>query len=254
MESFNIDKIQYLSDLHLEYNIEPTASVKSANVVALLGDIGDPMTEVYSTYIRKMACMYDIVFLILGNHEYFGHSIIEIETHMEKVMSTLPKNVIYLQNKLIEFENVCVWGSTLWTKLSPTIRHLMSDYKYIKGFDLEDAHILHEQATQSLKRAILEAKVRKKKLIVLTHHAPLDLMNGPYLNEEKASAYATDLSRYFEDPVIGWLCGHTHQNIRLLQNGIPCMANCHGYPDEILRPPFDPKATYSCVNIDNKNE
>jgi len=94
MESFNIDKIQYLSDLHLEYNIEPTPSVKSANVVALLGDIGDPMTEVYSTYIRKMACMYDIVFLILGNHEYFGHSIIEIETHMEKVMSTLPKNVI----------------------------------------------------------------------------------------------------------------------------------------------------------------
>jgi|APGre2960657468_1045069.scaffolds.fasta_scaffold01539_10 predicted phosphohydrolase len=242
-KTINIDKIQYLSDVHLEYGDPPCKNEKTANVVALLGDIGDPLTEPYSSYIHEMARTYDIVFLILGNHEYFGHFIHQIEAHMA-APHTLPSNVIYLQNSFVEFANVCIWGSTLWTNIDPAIEHLMSDYKYIHDFHLEDARMLHKKAVRSLERAIQSANDLNKKLVVLTHHAPLDAMNGPYLNEEKASAYATDLSRYFEDPIVGWLCGHTHQNMCATQNGIPCMANCYGYPNECLQPPFDPQSTF----------
>ena len=66
--------IQIASDLHLEFQegkpIDYSAIIKpSAPILALLGDIGLPMTNsVYADFLLNMANQFQLVLVLAGNH------------------------------------------------------------------------------------------------------------------------------------------------------------------------------------------
>jgi hypothetical protein len=68
--------------------------------------------------------------------------------------------------------------------------------------------------------------------LVLTHYAPLLRMCGRYEGARENSLFASSLDHLFRPPLVGWACGHTHQSLTVMANGVPCMSNCYGYPLE----------------------
>ena len=44
-----------------------------APVLGLLGDIGDPFTEVYRRFLEIQATRFDLVLVLSGNHEYYNN-------------------------------------------------------------------------------------------------------------------------------------------------------------------------------------
>jgi len=69
-------RIQYISDLHLEYyhNLKIPSIFRriiesAGNILILAGDIGYPSEKHYTDFIQFISDKYEKIFLILGNHE-----------------------------------------------------------------------------------------------------------------------------------------------------------------------------------------
>lgn len=248
-----LSKLYFVSDTHLEHldrPIEIHASHPELNeAIALVGDIGWIKEDSYWKFVYKCASMYRIVLIVLGNHECYFHDIHEIPTIFSRILHEHNlSNVYFLHNELLEFQNCMIWGSTLWSKITPDAFHRLNDQATIldkssqtKKLRMGTIFEEHHRALSHLNKSMDIASYKKKPLIVLTHHAPLLEMNGKYVKSITATGYASDLSSYFKQPIIAWICGHTHQNIVAYSNTIPCYANCYGYPGEFLQYPFNPE-------------
>lgn len=254
IDQVSLDRIQFISDTHLEHEDRPIHLEKVADTIALLGDIGWINEESYWNFITKCSNQYKRVFILMGNHEYYNQVLQDvdkiIETQIKKRKLT---NILYFHNRLLEFANVFVWGGTLWTKPSYAVYTTMNDAYYIneivnnrhRKLSISKVYRMYNNAVKSIEEAIHTAKSTGKPLVVMTHHAPLLEMNGQFQGTSRVTGYASDLSHLFQCPISAWICGHTHQNITCYANQIPCSANCLGYPSETLPIPYNPGAFIS---------
>lgn len=107
----------------------------------------------------------------------------------------------------------------------------------------------HESSLKWLTDVCAEVKTQKKKLIVLTHHAPSFVMWDKakrnaisegnnfnkqedfkqWANESTKFAYASQSDHLFVEPVMTWISGHIHESQKRMVNNIPCLSNCLGY-------------------------
>ena len=84
-----------------------------------------------------------------------------------------------------------------------------------RALNVNDVNLLHEDHLKWIKKAIACAKKDKKKLIILTHHAPTSYKCiAPIELSEDVSFLMnfSSLESMFKYPVIGWFFGHTHRN------------------------------------------
>lgn len=148
-------KLCYVSDVHLEFwkkNVPVYAppSVEGGRCyLALCGDIGYPFTDMYGQFLRVHSSLYDHVFVLAGNHEYYSRkkTIREINNRIHEVCAGLP-NVTFLDQTGATIETdgsvlplgprglespgaVRILGCTLWSPVSKEIESQMNDYKYI---------------------------------------------------------------------------------------------------------------------------
>jgi len=78
-----MNPIQYISDIHLELlHIEEIKSrinkiIPVCPTLILAGDIGNPFHQGYKLFIQEMNNKFEKVFLVSGNHEYYGGKSIE---------------------------------------------------------------------------------------------------------------------------------------------------------------------------------
>eukprot|EP01084_Bolivina_argentea_P215966 366790_1 len=113
--------IQIASDIHLEFpNVYQRMKRIRANapILALLGDIGYPSTNVYQIFIEEMSKIFKYVLIIAGNHEYYSNEIYETHSILRQIDAQY-KNVIFLQKQSIEldeFPGIKILGCTLWVK------------------------------------------------------------------------------------------------------------------------------------------
>ena len=50
------------------------------------------------------------------------------------------------------------------------------------------------------------------RVIVLTHHMPTFMLNAPEFKDAALnSCYANNLDELFKEPVVAWICGHSHR-------------------------------------------
>lgn len=239
-------RIQYLSDIHLEKNIAPKLE-KTGDYLVLAGDIGCPFEDYYTDFLHDLSMKYDKIFLIPGNHEYFTHNMNATNLQMTMISSYI-NNLVILNNTVYDLcDDLRIIGTPLWTNMDHMTSMHISDFTKIKTdtrnyMTVKTHRNLHKQSKEFIENQMDEAIINTKQLIVVTHHAPHNNMLGDiYRNALNRSAYATDLSDYFKDPIILWICGHTHQNVKTFINGIPCVSNCYGTTEEENNQ-FDPKA------------
>lgn len=243
-------RLQYLSDIHLEkYGNALRTTLDQlkprAPNLALLGDIGCPFEDNYQDFLLTCARRYDHVYLVSGNHEYYGASIRATNRQINKVCELAPKkNLHFLQNTLVSsdptsFDAPLIAGCTLWSEIdAKTVPH-SKDFERIwsayqrenhptelrrRPLTLDEYLALHRRDVAWLKGVITKAE---RPLIVLTHHLPSYRMISPrfYSPSHHHDAFASNLYDLFQPPLVSWLCGHTHDNREILINNVYCGVN-----------------------------
>jgi predicted phosphohydrolase len=218
---------QYLSDLHDKYpEITPLC-----DYIVLLGDIGDPYSSKYKSFLNDLSSKFKKVFLVPGNHEYYFKVVDECNSYLHTLCYDM-ENVYFLNNKAVEVDGYLLIGSTLWSDINYQTACRLNDFRYIRMYKDEFMDIsyyleLHQESVNYIQNQ-LEINTQNKPVIVFSHHAPLHEMNGKFQNSFLSSAYSSDLSNLTKN-VKAWLSGHTHQCLTLNKNNITYSSNCMGY-------------------------
>lgn len=234
-------RIQYCSDLHLEFPENKNYLMKhplqpSGEILLLAGDIL-PFAFNHRNYafFDMIADNFEAVYWIPGNHEYYGYDIGNTSNPLfEKIRS----NVFLVNNQTITCQDVNIICSTLWSHINPVNEHMLqrclSDFSAITidGNPLLPAHFnsLHK-AGLSFIHSETEKNATSKN-IVLTHHVPT-LYHYPskYTNSILNEGFAVELHDFIHSSKISfWLYGHHHFNIPAFKIGNTAMlTNQLGY-------------------------
>lgn len=217
-------KIQYCSDLHLEFPankrfLEENPLLPVGDILILAGDIVPfKNMNLAKDFLKFCSENFQETYWIAGNHEYY-HGTLDGRTSAfkEKIM----ENVFLVNNYTLEREGVRIIFSTLWTKISPEmsffIKKGLYDYKVIgdgnQFFSVDRCNELFKENLNYIKTAV--SSDDQKQNIVVTHHVPT-YHNYPqeYLNSNISEAFATDLDDFIESTKIqSWIYGHHHRNI-----------------------------------------
>lgn len=218
-------KIQYCSDLHLEFPenkkyILANPIKPKAEILILAGDI------VPFAIINKHQDFFDYVsenfrctFWIPGNHEYYYSDINNRTGSFEK---KIRDNVLLLNNTVKEIDGVRLIFSTLWSNISPErqflIQQSLSDFRVIKNgkrlFNTDDYNLLHSENVHFLKDALKNSNNTAS--VVVTHHVPT-FQNYPeqYRDSKINEAFGVDLeSLIIDNSMDYWIYGHHHCNVK----------------------------------------
>jgi len=221
--------IQYFSDLHTEeYKSNPKklfrkiqASMKHcAPYLIIAGDIGDPYSKIYADVLQYLSKQFNHIFIIAGNHEYYGSNTMQMVQDQIRVVISSIKNITYLENEIycIPNSDICVFGATFWSDIKKEeesdIIHSIADYKFIPKFTPEQSRTLYKTSCEKLKESM--EKYPSKKFIVVSHHLPsYSLINQKYLSQKSInSAFASEISEANSLQIVAWIAGHTHMPVQ----------------------------------------
>ncbi len=210
-------KIQYISDLHLERQMnriffERNPIPPHADYLILVGDI-IPIkdSDQIAFFLDHISKVFTKVFWLPGNHEFYGS---DYDLY-ESCNVPIRENVFLVNNQFIVVEDKEFIFSTLWSNLDIRKRwHLqyhINDFKYIQYqsdyIDVLNYNKFHWSAVDFIKSRLVDTMNKNK--IIITHHCPVRL---PQLNlDTLQSAYCSELEYLIQtyQPDF-WLYGHTH--------------------------------------------
>lgn len=242
---------QILSDLHLEVNQQYSTfevPVSSKHLI-LAGDIG--RLQDYSEYfgfLQKQTTNFEIVFLALGNHEFYNES---FESGLEKARQLeqepcLNGRLVLLHRRRYDVPGtrVSILGCTLWSFIPSEAREIVQskiqDFKKIGGWTVDEHNTAHNSDLAWLRSEVqalhqenerLPKKIDARSIMVVTHHAPsLQRTSSPQHAQNPWSvAFGTDLLSEKWDSVKLWIFGHTHYTTEFKENGVRVVSNQRGY-------------------------
>lgn len=216
-------KIQYASDLHLEFAenksfIEYGGIEPAGEVLLLAGDVsylGDrkmwklPFWDWCAEHFRE-------TFVVPGNHEFYGR--FDIGRTMADFDLEVRPNVRYLNNRSVVRGDTELFFTTLWTRIDPvrlwTVQQGMNDFRLGKlngkRFCANDVDGLHQQCIDWLSGALGVSTATHK--VVVSHHCPTMRreFNG-YPGGALNSAFQVDLDAFIGGSGVDyWIYGHTH--------------------------------------------
>ncbi len=216
-------KIQYCSDLHLEF-LDNKKFLKNkplkpeGEILLLAGDVVlIKLIGEHDDFFDYLADHFEATYWVPGNHEYYHWDLAKVENPLfEKIRN----NVFLLNNQVVEYKNVELIFSTLWSHIPPQhewiVQQNMGDFEWIKNegrrFTTTDFNALH-QADLAFIRASLDKPTDLQRIIV-THHVPT-LMHYPeqYRNSVINCGFVTELHDFIESSQAAyWLYGHHHCN------------------------------------------
>lgn len=267
-------KIQYASDLHLEFFNAAIANPTffdillprepSTDLLVLAGDIGYPEKKITKEFIKYCCERWPDVVWVFGNHEYYtkGHAKYSMTMYEKEVIADdymlQHKNLHVLHNrtlKLPNFPDLVIIGTPLWSHIPKDkvglIYDTMNDCRYIvseKGnhFDVDAWNTLHTRNVQFLKDELEDAHKQNKQVLVVTHHLPTFSMIQPkYVDSPINCAFATELDMLIVHPAVkAWICGHSHGQLDgmviLGEKQVLVTYNARGYQKEESNATFNP--------------
>lgn len=243
---------QVLSDLHLEVGQQYSSFIipPSAPYLILAGDVDRLIDyESYLGFLTKQAAQFEKVFLVLGNHEFYGLSFLAGLERAAKL-----ENEAVLNGKLVLLHQRCfnvphsgitILGCTLWSRVPldarESVRMKFKDFEKIEGWTVDDHNASHDADLIWLRHQASEIHQQNKsrgkgerasRILVVTHHAPsMQGTSSPAnVNNPWSSAFATDLLEETSwGGVKAWIFGHTHFTTQFERNGIKVISNQRGY-------------------------
>ncbi|MEW4924158.1 metallophosphoesterase [Algibacter sp. 2305UL17-15] len=242
-------KIQICSDLHLEFSknrewLKHNPLVPKSETLIIAGDTYY-LERDYSKldFINKISKDFKHVYLIPGNHEYYGGY--NAATALLSSQIEIKKNVHMLNNTSVQIGDTNFIFSTLWSKIEKHINEIkmgMNDFRLIKfeekRLTINDYNMIHNKAFDFISNEIK----KEGKKVVITHHLPSEHCNadefkGSDLNE----AFCVEKTEFILNSNVDyWVYGHSHRNIDGFKIGNTNMiTNQFGYAEWDEHKAFD---------------
>ena len=240
-------RIQYVSDLHLEFPqnrqwIEKHPLEVTGDILLVAGDtayldLPDSKNDTYSAYKfwDWASKHYNQVIVCLGNHDFYGYY--DLHTMPDGFCKQIRHNIHAYYNSVVHLDGIDIIVSTLWSKIEPydaflTERNVSDFYRIMyDGHRLtaDDFNKEHERCLAFIQQAISESDA--KKIIVLTHHVPTQLCTAAeFQNSTINGAFTVELATFISNNRIDyWIYGHSHTNIDAEIDGTRILANQLGY-------------------------
>ena len=247
-------KIQYASDLHLEF-AENSSYIKhnplkvTGDILILAGDIAYLGDDNYSKHpFWKWASQnYSQVIACMGNHEFYKYY--DLSTMKDGDSFEILPNVHSYYNSVIHLSDLDIIVSTLWShiqlKCAYYTEQVVSDFRRIlygdKFLTFAEFNKEHEHCLEFIRSALQKSKAKKK--IVVSHHVPSFQMQNPHFAESLANgAFIVELEDFIENSDIDyWIYGHSHYNVDVQIGKTHCVSNQLGYVFNNEHTAFDPE-------------
>ncbi|EXJ76899.1 hypothetical protein A1O3_10056 [Capronia epimyces CBS 606.96] len=239
-------RVQFVSDLHLEVGRQYSSFhiPVRGQILLLAGDIGQLQHyDDYRTFLATQCQKFQLVCLVLGNHEFYGLSRDEglgLASKLETEPCLSGRLKVLNRNRVDISPSLCILGCTLQSHVTDTnraeIEAKIKDFRRIKDWSVEKHNEEHVKDREWLLRQ-LSAVGDNYNVIVMTHHAPT--VHGSSKPEDEGNtlteAFATDLlgtDEAFSRPQ-WWVFGHTHHTTQMEKHGGILASNQRGY---VLKP------------------
>ena len=242
-------RFQIMSDLHLEVGQQYSdfEIIPRATRLILAGDIGRLVDyEPLRGFLFSTCQKFDQVYLILGNHEFFGVSRQEGLRLADKLQEEpgLKGKLLVMDRKRVDLQDVSILGCTLHSRIpaeaEEIVRAKISDFRRIVDWSVADHSKEHAADVKWLEDEISVSRQQdtgrvKRKILVISHHAPSTKGTSKPSDEANpwSSAFATDLIGNKEktcfDDVQWWIFGHTHYCTELICGQVKLVSNQRGY-------------------------
>ena len=235
-------KIQYASDLHLEFAdnwryLRDNPLQVSGDILILAGDIGYLGDQNYQNhpFWNWASENYHQVLVVPGNHEFYKYyDLSKMEGGTE---GEIRKNIHYYYNKVVRIDDVDFILSTLWAIISkedaPYVQNGVTDFHRImygnRVLTYLDFNMEHDNCYQFIKKSLEESTAKYK--IVVTHHVPSFQLCAPeFEGSELNGAFTVEHEDFIKASGIDyWIYGHSHRNIDKVIGNTPCVSNQLGY-------------------------
>jgi len=234
-----------LSDVHLEFYKDQEHPVDlytdhKCDTLIIAGDFGIPIdvygkpNEVFINHLKKLRSMYKYIVYVPGNHEYYKClNLFMTTTDLDGIMYEICESldIHFLQKScwIHPETNVTFAGCTLWSQIDYVGKSKSNDFMRIFQ-NVNEYLLLFEDHSNWLEETLKNQN--NTQMIVVTHHLPSFKMVSDMYKHENNTGYASDLDYLFQKPLIGWICGHSHEAKIAHINDIPIILNPTGYPNE----------------------
>lgn len=251
-------RIQYVSDLHLEFGSEPPRLSPVAPILVLAGDIGNPFQESYRDFLADCARSWKHVVVVAGNHEFYNkytsdrwrykgaETVADRLAACQAVARVAGRNVHFLDRGRVDIDGLAFLGCTLWSNISGAeelIERGMSDCSVIcaegppwRRVTAADIQMWHLRDRAWLVGELAACSEEGRGAVVVSHHMPtMDLIASRFQGHPLNVGFASALDDLICEPVRAWICGHSHVGSVVFKGAdgrIPCVLNPRGYPQE----------------------
>jgi len=235
-------KIQYASDLHLEFDQQRTFVYHNklkpvADILILAGDICYLKEEHFKfEFFEYVSNNWEHTYIIPGNHEFYKHSF-DIAKVLPTFQLSVRDNIEYINNSVIEIDDIRFIFTTLWTKIINThlIESAMNDFRICtyegRRFTTREHNICNMLALDFLTTSLVKS-TNCHKTIVVSHHVPFsaNYCNYPFVANLNEGFHIDMSSLYQQHDIDYWIYGHNHLNQKSIQmEGTTFLTNQLGY-------------------------
>jgi len=215
-------RIQYCSDLHLEFEqnqsyLDSFPLAVSGDILILAGDIVPLHDEFLNNpFFNTISKNYNQIFWVPGNHEFYYKN---ISDYSKSYNLQVYSNINIVNNIELTYEGIHFVFSTLWSGISKenekNIERNVSDFECITHNDKKITsslyNTLHGESLHFIKQSLTG---NRDKTVVVTHHVPSVLCNSDVHNASPINeAFCVDLTDFIGGSNANfWIHGHNHYN------------------------------------------
>lgn len=235
-------KIQYASDLHLEFAdnwryLKENPLKVTGDILVLAGDIGYLGDDNYTKhpFWDWASENYKEVICCMGNHEFY--KFFDLATLSDGYCLEIRHNVHSYYNAVVHIDGTDFIVSTLWSEIplreAYYTEQVVSDFRRIlyngELLTFADFNREHGRCIEFIMKSVQDSTSENK--IVVTHHVPSFLMQCPKFEGSLANgAFTVELKDYINVSNIDfWIFGHSHYNVDKVIGKTTCLSNQLGY-------------------------
>jgi len=240
-------KIQYLSDLHLEFHnddgkwfidnvLSPICEEEKPDVLVIAGDLA--IYSMLDSAFSQLCSLYKDVVYVAGNHEFYYSSFDNTRQILYKI-SKNHGNFHFLDNSTVIIGSQRFIGCTLWFRYNQNnvlYQNSMNDFHIIDKF----TNYIYTENENSIK--FLNDNIKQND-IVITHHLPAaQCIDSCYRNSRMNRFYMCDMEDVIMDTSPShWIFGHTHSSYSGIIGSTQLHCNAYGYRFMNINDNFNPR-------------